>query len=292
MSRPRIGFVGLGHVGQTLFHVIRDHHYDVGVVYNRTSDIAISLTQDTGTIVAKSAEDLVSQCDLVILCVTDDAIEAVADQMLNADWTDKAIVHVSGAKSIDALQSLMHKGAMVGSLHPALPFADLPIARERIIGATFAIEYSHDFLRGWLVEIIYTLRGNILEIPKGKKAQYHLALAIASNYMVTLYAVAENLLAEFSQGEDAIYNALNTLMSATMENLIRQKIPMALTGPLVRGDVETIDAHLQTIRENPLLLDTYINLARLSYPMLTARGTDITQIDKLLEEKSDASDNT
>jgi predicted short-subunit dehydrogenase-like oxidoreductase (DUF2520 family) len=181
---------------------------------------------------------------------------------------------------------------MVGTLHPALPFADVAKAMRQIIGATFAIESSHEVLRDWLVEMVTAFEGHVLEIPAGKKAQYHLALVMASNYMVTLYAIAEALLREFSQDDEANHQALDTLVTATVENLSQQHTPMALTGPLVRGDIKTLDAHLDVIRDKPLLFDTYINLARLSYPMLEARGTDIPQIETLFKEKYDASDDS
>lgn len=292
MDRPVIGILGLGHVGQVLFQVLRARGYPVCAVYNRTSDTAQLVVYGTDVQVVTSPTELVQLCELVILCVTDDAIAHVADEMCDVDWSGKALVHVSGAKSVDVLQSVRFVGAMVGSLHPALPFADVTKAIQQIIGATFAIESSHEVLRAWLVDMVTALHGHVLEIPVGKKAQYHLALVIASNYMVSLYAIAEDLLREFSQDDEANHQALDTLVTATVENLSQYHTPSALTGPLVRGDVKTLDAHLNIIRDKPLLFDTYINLARLSYPMLKARGTDIPQIETLFKEKYDASDDS
>lgn len=292
MHRPVIGILGLGRVGQVLFQVLRARGYSVCAVYNRTSDTARSVVHGTDARVVASPTELVQICELVILCVTDDAIELVADEMRYADWAGKALIHVSGAKSVDVLQSVRLAGAMVGTLHPALPFADVAKAMRQIIGATFAIESSHEVLRDWLVEMVTAFEGHVLEIPAGKKAQYHLALVMASNYMVTLYAIAEELLREFSQDDEANHQVLDTLVTATVENLSQQHTPMALTGPLVRGDIKTLDAHLDVIRDEPLLFDTYINLARLSYPMLEARGTDIPQIETLFKEKYDASDDS
>ncbi len=292
MTLPKIGIIGLGHVGQTLFHALMQYDYEITCVYNRTVEVAITIAQGTEVIIADTVLDVVNHCDLILLCVKDDAIGLVAGMMIQADWMNKGLVHMSGAESLDVLQPLREKGAMIGSLHPALPFANVASATEKIIGATFAIEYSDIMLREWLTEIVTVFKGHTLEIPAGKKAQYHLALAIASNYMVTLYAVAEDLLSEFSQDPATTQNALNTLMSSTMENLINEKAASALTGPLVRGDLKTLRSHLDAISENLLLTNTYINLARLSYPMLNARGTDIAEIKGLFEGKLDASDNT
>lgn len=292
MSFLSIGILGLGKVGQTLFHVLREHDFDVVTVYNRTPDIADTLTQNTDVIVAETIDQLIQHADLIMLAVTDDAIGLVVNDMAQSDWSNKALIHTSGAKDIHVLEPIKLLGGMIGSLHPALPFADVQIAQERIIGATFAIEYSDLQLRDWLMQIIAHLDGKILEIPVGKKAQYHLALVIASNYMVTHYAIAESLMADFADDPIAIQTALNTLVSSTAENLTDQGVPDAFTGPLVRGDIATITAHLEALQGNTLLQNTYINLAKLSYPMLTERGTDIRGIEQLFKDYTHASDDS
>jgi len=292
MSRPVIGIIGLGKVGRSLCYVLNDCGYEIGAIYNRTADIAYHLSDEIGVHVVETMTDVAKRCDLIILSVSDDAISVCVDELQSVSWEDKAIIHVSGASSIDVFDTLQTSGAMVGSLHPAFPFSDVATSRQNLFGATFAIEYHDNPLRDWLKEIIESLNGQVLDVPSDKKSQYHLALVMASNYMVTLYATAESLLTEFSDDDVAVKTALTTIMSATMDNLVKNGIPMALTGPLVRADVQTLQAHVDALQENPLILEAYINLAKLSYPMLVVRGIDITQVDKLLKENSDASDNT
>lgn len=284
MSRPVIGIIGLGKVGETLARLLYQNGYNIAAIYNRSPGKAHRIAVKVNALVVDRAADVIDRCDLTIVAVTDDAIESVAQSLVESVAQSKGIVHVSGTVSIQALQDLHIAGAMVGSVHPAFPFADVESAIKGLVGATFAIEYSHPQLRHWLSEIATTLQGYLIEIPAGKKAHYHAALVIASNYMVTLYAIAQDLLRDLTDDTDAIHQALNTLMSGTMHNLIAQGIPDALTGPLVRTDVGTIEGHLAILSENSLLCETYINLARLSYPMLRARGTDINKIEKLLRQ--------
>lgn len=293
MSAPVIGIIGVGIVGETLARSLDAAGYRLGGIYNRTHHKAKFLTIDLNTIAIDSIEDIANHCDLILLTVSDDVIETIASQLSKIDLKHKAVVHVSGAASLDVLQAVQSAGAMVGSLHPAYPFSSVEASIKGLHGATFAIESSHEVLRGWLIAMAKSLHGKIIEIPLGKKAQYHAALAIASNYMVTLYAVAQGLLMDISDDSDAIDGALDTLMSGTMQNLVEQGIPQALTGPLVRGDSGTLAHHLDALKDNVLLYDTYINLAKLSYPMLSARGTDIDKIDPLFrQENTNASDDT
>jgi predicted short-subunit dehydrogenase-like oxidoreductase (DUF2520 family) len=120
-------------------------------------------------------------------------------------------------------------------------------------------------------------------IPPGGKATYHAALVFVSNYTVTLYALAENLLTGLGAEREAADQALNVLLGATVENLRLKGIPDALTGPLVRGDVGTLAAHLEALKDAQLV-DVYRQLARLSLPMLTARGIPTGAVEHLLEQ--------
>lgn len=293
MSSPVVGISGVGTVGETLARSFDAADYRIGGIYNRTHHKAKLLATDLNTIAIDSVKDFASHCDLILLTVSDDAIETIAYQLSKIDLNHKAVVHVSGAASLDVLRTVQNAGAMVGSLHPAYPFSSVEVSIKGLHGATFAIESSHDVLRGWLIAMVKVLHGKVIEIPIGKKAQYHAALAIASNYMVTLYAVAQGLLMDISDDSEAVDGALDTLMSGTMQNLIEQGIPQALTGPLVRGDSGTLAHHLDALKDNVLLYDTYINLAKLSYPMLSARGTDIDKINPLFrQENTNASDDT
>jgi predicted short-subunit dehydrogenase-like oxidoreductase (DUF2520 family) len=173
----------------------------------------------------------------------------------------------------------------VGSLHPAYPFTGS--APPTLSGTHFAVEADNAQVRGWLLDIVNSLGGMPLVIPSGGKAQYHAALAIASNYAVTLYAEAERLLLALGIPRAAADGALNTLLGGTVVNLQTVGIPAALTGPMSRGDAGTLRLHLRTLDEtDPELAALYRLLARRTLPMLRARGVAADAIEHLLEEES------
>jgi len=287
--RPDVGIVGAGKVGATLARLWHAAGYNIAAVYSPTSTHAAQLAAIVDAVVVTAPAQVVIASDLTVLSVPDDAIEPVAAVIRVADATGKAIIHNSGAHSVDVLASVAAQGVQVGSLHPAFPFADVDTAVQSLPGATFAIEAGDDPLRSWLFDLVAAVDGQALIIPAGGKAAYHASLVMLSNYTVSLYAAAVRLLAGVAADESAIHNALTTLLAATVENIRTQGLPTALTGPLVRGDAGTIRAHLAAISDADIA-NAYRELARLTVPLLTARDVDaefIENLNDLLEDTCD-----
>jgi predicted short-subunit dehydrogenase-like oxidoreductase (DUF2520 family) len=284
--KPVLGIIGAGKVGQTLARLWVQPGYTIGAVYNRTPAPAEHLARHVHATAVATAQEVVERADLILLTVPDDAIESVAKQLAASHLAGKGVIHTSGAADKQVLSALAAQGAMTGSLHPAYPFADVEAAVQGLAGATFALEAEDDTLVFWLTEMVQALNGVVLRIPPGGKALYHAALVIASNYAVTLYAAAERLLLTLSEDRAAVDGALNALVGATVSNLRTQGIPDALTGPLVRGDVGTIASHLTTLEEqDEQLAKVYRDLARLTFPILQARGISTEAIESLLDRK-------
>lgn len=282
--QPSLGIVGAGKVGSTLARLWYKVGYRIQAVYSPTDNHARVLARHVNAAQAASPSEVVHSAELTLLTVPDDRIELVAAGLKKSEIMDKAVVHTSGVHDKSALADLTGRGAMIGSLHPVFPFADVETAIVKLPGAAFAVEAEVEPLRKWLVDLVQALNGRVLVIPPGQKALYHAALAIASNYTVTLYAIAEQLLLQLGAGRDTADHALNTLVTATVENLRTRRVPNALTGPLVRADAGTIAAHLEVLgREDRSLAELYVALVRLSFPMLQARGVAPDAIERVLQ---------
>ncbi|PJF40113.1 MAG: hypothetical protein CUN54_06460 [Phototrophicales bacterium] len=289
-AKPTLAFIGVGKVGTVLARLWSDNGYRVVALYNRTPQHAKTLAQYIDAPCTQSAIEAVQQADITLLTVADDTIESVANlltQQANGDnLKGKAIIHTSGAHGKDLLNALAHHGAMTGSLHPVFPFADVATAMQYLPGATFAVETDDAILQTWLTEMVTALQGNTMVIPPGQKSLYHCALTIASNYTVTLYAIAQTLLAELGADQQAADTALNTLLNATVNNLVEHGARDALTGALVRNDVGTIQAHLEALQEQDReVLEMYKQLARLTLPLVAARGVSIDALANLLRKE-------
>lgn len=285
--KPTLAFVGAGKVGTTLARLLYARGYTVETIYSRSFAHAEGLAQKVGAQAVETLDQ--TRGDLLLLTVPDDAIRATAGALKG--FSGKAAVHTSGARDANEVESLAARGIQVGSLHPAYPFADVERSITELPGSTFAVEAQAEPLLGWLRELVSVLDGRVLVIPPGGKALYHAALVLLSNYTVTLYAVAEKLLKGLGAEQSAADEALNGLLAGTVENLRVQGIPDALTGPLVRMDLRTIEAHLKALEGlgavDGQIVDVYKQLTWLTYPLLLARGIsggDIARVERLFNQ--------
>ena len=167
---------------------------------------------------------------LVVICVPDDAIETVAAGIPVGPW----VAHVSGATSLDALEPHRRRFA----LHPLQTFTRAR-GPEQLDGAWGAVTAETDEARAAGFSLAETLGLRPFELADAARPLYHAGAAIASNYLVTLHAVAADLF----RAAGAPPDALVPLMQRTIEN------GFELTGPIERGDWETVEAHRRAIRE-------------------------------------------
>lgn len=293
MERPTLAFVGAGRAASGLARAWASRGWRVESIASRSLEPAKALAQDVGARHCESAASISG--DLVIIAVPDDAIAGVVAELTASarDWTGHGVIHTSGATSVDVLRPLADRGAQIGGLHPAYPFsADLRVVPD-LTGVTFAIE-AGDGLLDWLGLLVASVDGDVLNLPPGGRAIYHAALVFASNYTITLIALAQRLLETLGAPGEAAKQALDGLVGGMAESVRRSGAVAALPGPLVRGDAGTIAAHLQALgRVDPDAARLYANLARATYPILEARGVRYDEIARVLEqENSYAKDST
>jgi len=181
--------------------------------------------------------------ELVLLCVPDAAIAEVARAILPGPW----IAHVSGATPLSALDPHTRRFG----LHPLQSFSTAR-GPEQLDGAWGAVTAESEEARAaghWLAG---TLGLRPFDLDDADRAAYHAGAAMASNFLVTLRAAARSLLATV----DAPPDALDPLIRGVLDNRFE------LTGPIARGDWETVERHLTAIRaKRPELEPLYVALA-------------------------------
>jgi predicted short-subunit dehydrogenase-like oxidoreductase (DUF2520 family) len=180
---------------------------------------------------------------LVLLCVPDRAIAEVAGTIAPGPW----VAHVSGATPLTALEAHVRRF----SLHPLQSFSKA-LGPEQLDGAWGAVTSETEEARaaGW--RLAETLGLRPFDLADDARSAYHAGAAMASNYLVTLRAAAGSLLEAASAPPEALDPLIRGVMDTGFE----------LTGPIARGDWETVERHLAVIRaERPELEELYLVLA-------------------------------
>ena len=196
---------------------------------------------------------------LRIIAVSDDAIEDVAHHI--ADLADGVpAVHVSGAVSVAALDSIAATGSQVGSFHPLQTMPDPINGARQLRGAWIGIT-ARQPLYGDLATLAGSIGSRPFSLEDANKPLYHAAAAAASNFVLAALAVAEDLF----DAAGVPFEAAGPLVDAIVENAFALGPRAALTGPIARADVATVAKQLDAVRRvSPELHDQFVSLARIT----------------------------
>ncbi len=275
LNRPTIAIIGLGRVGSVLGRALHAAHYPIVAVASRTLAKATAAAHQFAAH-ATTPVEATAHAELVLLTVPDDVLPTLAHDLAAADaWrAGQFVVHASGASPASVLQPAADQAAIIGSFHPVAAFASPNALLPSDI--TFGVE-APEPLRSVLIRMAHALGGHALPITAEQKTLYHAAAVIASNYSVTLAAMAAQLFDSLGAAPGDALRALLPLMRTTLDNLEHLGVPDALTGPLVRGDVGTVARHLQALdRAAPHVAPFYRCLAQATLPLAQQRGLDST----------------
>lgn len=185
---------------------------------------------------------------VIVLAVPDDTLHQVANELGHTGPAPPACValHLSGALSTDVLAPMHGAGYIIGSLHPLQTVADAWSGVERLSGCAYAIAGEPGALTATR-RIVAALDGRPLVIPPALRPVYHASAVFASNYVLAATAAVARTLTEAGIDErDAVAAAL-PLMRGTMDNIEQLGLGPALTGPVARGDVDTVRLHLSRL---------------------------------------------
>jgi predicted short-subunit dehydrogenase-like oxidoreductase (DUF2520 family) len=267
----KIGFIGAGTTGTALAVRLSQKGCQVVAVSSRTLSSAQKLARLVRNCqVFHTAQELADVAELVFITTPDDVIAQVSSEV---QWYEgQSVVHCSGAHSVDILESAKKLGAAVGSFHPLQTFADVNQAMENLPGSTFALEAEGPLL-STLKELTSLLNGSWVELKPGDKVLYHAAAVFACNYLVTLVKLALDLWQYFGTSQKEATRALLPLLRGTINNIDNIGLPNCLTGPIARGDLGTIERHLNALEAKSFpLLSTYKELGLQTIPIALAKG--------------------
>ena len=261
VSGLSVGVVGAGRVGAVLAAALRSAGHEISAVAGesaasrtRIETLLPGVHVDKPTAVARS-------CDLLLLTVPDDMLGNVVS-MLSASGAirpGQRVVHTSGKHGLAVLEPATRLGAQGLAMHPAMTFTGTDLDLDRLPGCVYGVTATADTL-GLAETLVADLGGRMVRVAEERRTLYHAGLAHGANHLVTLVSQAMDLLR--ASGSDDPAGTLRPLLTAALDNALTYG-DAALTGPIVRGDVETVRAHVADIAAtSPETLESYVVMAR------------------------------
>lgn len=238
-----IGFIGAGKVGCSFGHYLKQQNLSISGYYSRSmssSSYAANLTRSSPL----DFDELIKKSDYIFITTPDDEIANVWNKMLDYDLVGKKIFHMSGCLSSSIFTNWQDKQVLCYSLHPLFSFADKN--SSNLEDTIFSIE-------GKNIEEIecFLEKANIryFVIQEEKKPLYHASAVFVSNYVVSLAKIAENLLIKCGLDKAQCVDGIYPLMKSTLINIGKKGVNNSLTGPVVRGDINTVKEHMENLDE-------------------------------------------
>jgi predicted short-subunit dehydrogenase-like oxidoreductase (DUF2520 family) len=219
---------------------------------------------------------------VLVLAVPDDVVHEIANDIARSGPAPPGCValHLSGALSTDVLAPLGGAGYAMGSMHPLQTVADPWSGAERLQACAYAIAGDPAALMT-ARRLVLALGGRPLLIPPSLRPLYHSAAVFASNYVLAAASVLARVLAEAGIAEDESIAAVLPLMRGTMDNVEQLGFGAALTGPVARGDLDTVRLHLSRLSTRERRLYSALGLETLE--LARAAGLDPERAEALEE---------
>lgn len=261
MRGRRAGIVGPGRLGTLVAHALNASGASVVRVAGGSDASRARLRDGLAGVRDVPLEEVAEGVDLLVVATPDAAIVDVVERLVRADALGEqhGVVHLAGVHGIAPLRRAGLAGARIAALHPVATVPSGAVDPTLLHGVAWAVT-TLEGDRAWAHELVRDLGGDPFDVPEAARVRYHAALALASN------AVGA-----------AVVSARRALAGAGIENPGRLIAPIArasvdaaaaagaaaLTGPVVRGDVETVAAHLASLQDDlPEVAAAYRDLSR------------------------------
>lgn len=251
-----VAIIGAGQAGAALGWGLRRAGADIVAVASRSPESAERLARQLGAQAVTSLEAL-EQATLVLLAMPDNEVAGVVVSLAAtaAFRPDHQVLHCSGVLPLDVLAPASMAGASVGVLHPVTPLVP-PDDPATLDGKLMGCEAAGD--DAWVLQLAEQLGGRPVRLAGVDRTLYHAAAATASNLVVAICGMAENLFREAGIDVDDARALVASLVSATARNIERSGPAGALTGPVRRGDATVIRRHLEALAHlDPMVAETY-----------------------------------
>lgn len=246
---PSINIIGAGNLGKTIARLIFSHN--VGLIQgicNSSIESSEQAAYFIGQGQAKKINELLP-ADITFITTPDDQIESCCNKLVESSNLKEGsiVLHCSGSLSSEILRITKKRGCFTASVHPMRSFAKPEISITQYPGTYCAIE-GDDKAIATLNKIFTDIGSTLYTVNRNKKGSYHAAGVFASNYLVTVCQNAFFCLENAEVEKEMASKIIISLMKSTLNNLEVTLSPeKSLTGPIQRGDINTLKKHLDSL---------------------------------------------
>lgn len=287
----KIAIIGAGRVGTALGVLLTRKGYRITGVADVERSCAEACVRriaseggedDLTRLVTTDPCRAAADADIIFVTTPDREVSGVAHQLAHCPASPSrpglragaVLCQTSGALPSSALRAEGLEALSVLSLHPLMSFADRETAPERLAGAICVLEGDRNALPTG-ERIVHDLGGRAVSIEAQDKMIYHAAACTASTYLVTLLHLARLLLTRIGIDKEVATEMVLPLAHSTLDNIQALGTPGALTGPIERGDVAILEAHVAALEENaePGPAAAYALLGMITTALASEKGT-------------------
>jgi predicted short-subunit dehydrogenase-like oxidoreductase (DUF2520 family) len=273
-ARLAVGVIGAGRAGTALGTALARAGHAV-VAVSAVSDASVRrVHQAFPGVVITDPGQVIRQADLALLTVPDDVLPGLVAGLAATDAPveGRMLAHASGRHGLAVLEPAVRRGGLPLALHPVMTFTGRGDDVDRLRGTCFGVT-APEVLRPAAEALVIEMGGEPVFISEEHRDLYHAALAGAANHLITLVTQAADLLRAAGVADPA--RLLGPLLSASLDNALRLG-DAGLTGPVARGDAETVAAHVAALgatpSASPAALAAYVAMARLTADRALATG--------------------
>ncbi|MDP4666622.1 MAG: DUF2520 domain-containing protein [Candidatus Nanopelagicales bacterium] len=269
--RLDVGVVGTGRAGSVIGAALKRAGHQIKACTAVTDLSKLRAEALLPGVAILSIEETVADRDLILLSIPDDVLVEVVSGLAatNAVSPGTFVLHLSGRYGIDILRPLTEQGCLPLALHPVMTFTGTSIDLNRLSACPFGVT-THQTLRPVAETLVMEMGGDPVWVPEASRSLYHAALTFGANNLMTLVNQTSELLESAGISNPELLVA--PLLSASLDNALRNG-DSALTGPIARGDAQTVREHLRVLANfDPAVTQAYRSLARLTAVRALASG--------------------
>jgi predicted short-subunit dehydrogenase-like oxidoreductase (DUF2520 family) len=258
-----VSLIGAGSLAHALGPALRSAGYRIQTVAFRNA----AASQKRATALAKRLgarairlEQAGPDSDILWLCHTDDALAETARRLARRpDWRGRIVFHSSGALTSDVLAPLKRAGAHTASLHPMMTFVSGTTPRMK--GVVFAVEGDRQAVVA-AQAVARAIGAEVFQIKKEAKVLYHALGSFSSPLLVATLVTAERVGHAAGLSRTQTKKVMGPILAQTLKNYLEYGAAEAFSGPIKRGDLETIRQHLRELRHVPEAREVYRALVK------------------------------